>query len=64
MNVFGLKKKKTTTQTEAESGSSLRGGGSGGGFNELMAYLNESLVVDDSGELFDLVQWWRAQALT
>ncbi|EXC04145.1 hypothetical protein L484_006623 [Morus notabilis] len=57
--VFGLKKKKKITQTEAGSGSSSTGGG-GGSFNELMAYLSESLVVDGTGESFDLVQWWRA----
>ena len=67
MNVFGLsKKKKTTTTTQGQeesgsgSGSSSRGGG---GFNELMAYLSEGLVVDSS-EVFDLVEWWRARALT
>ncbi|EXB68727.1 DNA repair protein rhp54 [Morus notabilis] len=47
LNVFGLKKKKTT-QTEAGSGSSSTDGSSGSGFNELMAYLSESLVVDVS----------------
>jgi len=68
LNVFGLskKKKKTTTTTQGQeesgsgSGSSSRGGG---GFNELMAYLSEGLVVDSS-EVFDLVEWWRARALT
>ncbi|EXC08471.1 hypothetical protein L484_009614 [Morus notabilis] len=69
LNVFGLskKKKKTTTTTQGQeesgSGSSSRGGGNNDGFNELMAYLSEGLVVDNS-EMFNLVQWWRARALT
>ncbi|EXC16764.1 Putative AC transposase [Morus notabilis] len=66
LNVFGLskKKKKTTTQgEESGNGSSSRGGGNNGGFNELMVYLSEGLVVNSS-EMFDLVQWWRARALT
>ncbi|EXC17869.1 hypothetical protein L484_023226 [Morus notabilis] len=35
-----------TTQTEVESESSSTGGSGSGGFNELMAYHSESLVVD------------------
>ncbi|EXB75411.1 hypothetical protein L484_000279 [Morus notabilis] len=48
-----------------ETGSeslSISGSGSGGGnFNELMAYLSKGLVVDDTAESFDLVQWCRAR---
>ncbi|EXB68726.1 Putative AC9 transposase [Morus notabilis] len=29
-----------------------------------MAYLSEGLVVGGTAESFDLVQWWRARALT
>ena len=66
LNVFGLKKKKKTTQTEAVSGSgsSSTSGSGGSSFNELMAYLSEGLVVGSAAESFDLVQWWRARALT
>ena len=66
LNVFGLKKKKKTTQTEAVSGSgsSSTSGSGGSSFNELMAYLSEGLVVGNAAESFDLVQWWRARALT
>ncbi|EXC25815.1 putative disease resistance protein [Morus notabilis] len=59
-----MKKKKKMTQIEVETGSSSTGGSCGGGFNELMAYLSESLVVDGTRESFDLVQWWRARAFT
>ncbi|EXB66615.1 Bifunctional purple acid phosphatase 26 [Morus notabilis] len=48
----------TQGQEESGSGSSSRGGGNSGSFNELMTYLSEGLVVDNS-EMFDLVQWWR-----
>ncbi|EXB70683.1 Putative AC9 transposase [Morus notabilis] len=63
LRMLSKKKKKTTTtqsQEESGNGSSSRGGG---GFNELMAYLSEGLVIDNS-EMFDLVEWWRARALT
>ena len=56
LNVFRLNKEKKTTQTEAENGSSSTGGNRGGGFNKLMAYLSESLIVDGTRELFDLIQ--------
>ncbi|EXB33252.1 Putative AC transposase [Morus notabilis] len=67
LNVFGLKKKKKkTTQTEvvSGSGSSSTSGSGGSSFNELMAHLSEGLVVGSAAESFDLVQWWRARALT
>ncbi|EXB88263.1 Putative AC9 transposase [Morus notabilis] len=66
LNVFRLKKKKKTTQTEAvsESSSTSDSGSGGGSFNGLMAYLSEGLVVGGTAKSFDLVQWWRARALS